>query len=356
MQRMNLSNITTVQLDNFCANITYRSIINNTGTDCLITNLTCLPRYTNLWFKYNDSSSYYRTLIPSVSMYDNLTFYMINLQTNIAVLWDVFIDDLSGDYTATQFYVTKNTQQNGTVEVIRQILDLENKAHLYLIKDETYNFNIVSVAGGATRIIGAVLATAAAAKVITLPNIDYDFTQEYGSGISYGATVNLTSHVLRVVFDDSNDQSQWVQIQIHNGTTGALIVSYNTTSHNLTYAMHANGNESYTVTWDFKTMAYGHVTTRRTVGAKEPGLDLTWLYAGDDPRLPLLKHGISVGTMVGTALIFPAEFVIGGIVLILIEIFAFSAWGWLGWGTGAVAVIGAILGIEAVRLAMSMRK
>lgn len=355
LKRMRIENISAVRLDSFCDDKVER--LNLTAATTIV-NFTCMPNYINLWFIYNSNVTYYRTLIPSDVMFSNVSFYMIDL-TNlrmIAVLWDTKVEDLIGYYSRVPFYVRKVTQYNGTIDIIQQILDNENKAHLYLVKDETYSTTVYGT-DGSVRSVGNLLASSAGNKIITLPPITMDYTDAVKNrDITYVVTLNLTSRTLRAHYNDKGLKTNWVYISVVNKTDGSILSANNYTGvNNVTDTVIIKANETYAWYIKYSNTYVGIGTGGSAIGNVAPGINLDWIFPGDAIKTEKLKHFMGAAVLLGTALIFPAEYIVMGIILLIIEIPVLITFGWLGWSPILVGVLCAVIGIEAIRLVLRFR-
>lgn len=343
---MGIDNISEVRLDVFCDNVTERYDIKSAVS---VINTTCFYDYINLWFIYNENLSYYRTLIPDADALDvTAEFFMIDLFEDSAVLWDITIVDLTGEYSQTPVYVTKNTHENGTIEIIRQLSDLQNRVHLYLMKDETYNLNVLSETGY-LRAIGEVLASTAAQKIITLPSITFKPDIDLGESIKASIEYDRVYDVLRVAYEDASDLTESVEITIYNSTDMSSLASFNTSSSNFTYTFAISDDVAYILKLEYCHEIFLCHTHEAAHGFNTgDGPDFSWI-APNGSDYSQYKKFIGLVAVVVVALVFPAEYVVVGAATIIIELIVFPAFGLIELDSVSISLFIIMLGITIVR-------
>lgn len=348
---MDISNIEEVRLDVFCNDRVQRIKINNSVTRL---NLSCFYDYMNLWFTYNTSTSYYRSLIPNYGYtptYNNVDFFMIDLYNKTAVLWDVGLLDIVGDYEGEAFFVTKLTENNGTIEVIRQYPDIQNYVHLYLIKDETYALNIYS-SNGILRVIGNIEASTAAEKIATLPLISFKPDIYLSEQVGITEELNTDSDTFRITYGDAGGYTEWVSITIYNGTDNSVLDSYNTTTQNFSYTyfpMYYNKSYYYDLEYCHSVDGCHDRTQYIGVPSIGPGkIDFSWMFK-NGTNMTKVKKVAGPLIIVGTALFFPAEHILAGIIVMFLEFFAFIP-------LGILDVDALTIGLFAILLAIQLAK
>lgn len=322
---MNIATVPEVRLDVFCNDSLHRYKINSSSTAL---NITCFYDYVNLWFVYNNSNSYYRTLVPSYGvtnpLYSTAPFYMINLYNDTAVLWDVGLLDIIGDYAGQAFFVTKLTANNGTIEVIRQYPDIQEYVHLYLVKHETYALNIYSNAG-VLRVIGNIEASEAAEKIATLPQISFKPDTYLSDDIGVSEDFDTDAGIFRVNYGDSSGLTEWVSITITNVSDSTQIFdSYNTTVQNFSYTYAPIFDDiGYFYDLEYCHQSAGCHQRKQTLGIPTlpgvpGGINMSWMFQ-TGVNITKIKKAMGPFIIVGTALLFPAEYVLVGAVFMLVE-------------------------------------
>lgn len=355
ISRMDIDNIDEVRLDIFCENRTQRIRINDSFTSLYP---ACAWEYMNLWFVYN-ATSYYRTLVPSYGVtspiYATADFYMIDLFNKTAVLWDVKLLDLVGEYLGQPFFVTKLTDNNGTIEIIKQFGDIQNYVHLYLIKDETYALNIIST-DGRQRVIGNIEASEAATKVATLPRITFKPEYYLSDDISLDVDYEPQNGILRITYVDAESFTESVRIEVYNGSDLSLIDIYNTTSNDFTYGLTITENQSYVVDLTVCHAYLGcSINDRRSYGFTIPSVpDFSWMFATNTSMAKAKKIG-GLFIVGGTALIFPARFVVVGLVAVLVELAILPRFGMLEYNTFTYSLFMILLAVSAIRWVIQKR-
>lgn len=350
---MDISGIEQVRLDVFCPSKTERFNITQTHQ---VMNFSCSPDYLKLWFLYNSSAQYFRSVIPQYTGVYNFSFYMIDLNKNIRVQWSTQVVDLSSEYSQTPFIVSKNTQTNGTIEIFSQPTDIQNKVVLHLIQDETYIISVKNSRGG-LRVVGNIVADANDEKLISLPSITFTPENTYlAEDITWGHYFNVTEGVLRVVYDDASNMTESITVTIRNATDNSIISTYTTTTaQNLSYSIAVYPNESYTMALEFCHGVIGCQYERKTFGYKgfDPNLDFFYTDPADVQKF---KAFVAAGIMILTIGLFPLEFVAVGAIAVIIELFVFSAIGWMFWTPAlAIGLFGVFLGFIVVRLVVRAR-
>lgn len=351
---MDISDIEEVRLDVFSSDRVERFTLTSPVT---YINISANYQYMNLWFIYNSTTSYYRSLVPN---YENISinytdFYMVDINEIQTVLWDISVIDLTGDYSDNPIFITKLTDDNGTIEIIRQFPDIQNAVHLYLMKDETYNLNMFDD-DGVLRVIGSIEAKEDADKVMTLPWIDFKPDFYLDDNISVDITHDETANILRVVYSDTSELTYNVTIRIYNGSDPSQsLANYTTAADSFSYTYTINPNASYILNLIFCNTVLGCKTHRQTYGIPTPtGPDFSWI-APNGSNYTRYKKVIGLAAMTGTVLLFPGEYVAGAIILLMVEIFVFPHFGLLELNTVTISLFSVLLAISILRVVIKKR-
>lgn len=355
LKPMDLSGISTVRLDVFCDDKVVRYNLSNVHT---LLNLTCVGDYMNLWFIYNSTTSYYRTLIPSYGisapMNQTADFFMINLYNNPSVLWNLKVNDLTGGYSQSPVRVRKKTTSNGTIEIIKQYSNLENKAELYLIKDETYIISVLSE-GGTERVIGDVLASTAESKILVMPPVS--FVSDIANNIPYNIQCNEDANTMRITYQDNGSLTENVTLAIRNASSHAVLALWTTTSSSFVYSYAIRRNNSYQVLLNYTRTGYGLKEIKKSCGNFANG-SIDWSWISDNPGIiAKAKEFVGTAVIIGTGVAFPAEFVIVGLFAMIIELVLFFVFApsYLVFNWVSISLFCMIAGLEIYRLVVKKR-
>lgn len=251
---MNMSKPTTATLKVYCPNGTTN--INVSDVTSIYTHITCAYEQIEMFLDYN-GTTYARQLIPAYTEH-NITFYLLDLTGDTGVQTQITLNDLTNQFSGGTLRVRK-AMSGGSVDIIEQKFDVENKVVLYLLKDNLYTLSVVNSAGTTERSLGNIIASATS-LVITFPSIEFYPNATADSGaISWSyAQSNRTTGLLRMQYLDTNNRTNWVKWSIYNGTNTASLIYTDTITgsgaNNATISYAGLPNTTY-----YACLTYSHV-------------------------------------------------------------------------------------------------
>jgi len=195
--------------------------INYTLSDHCYTgiNFTCEfeeLRLTGTW----GSDTIWRTLIPEVYA-GNTSFYLYNATAEDSVEVNLFVQDLTGEYSGGIIHLTK-VLSNGSTAMVDQIIDAESKVVIYYIDGEKYHLTIED-ADGNIRDLGDLTADSSTSKTITVSDIALVPTRTLnGLGWLFGGNIGE----LNLTFRDSRSITVIVTYSVYNASNTSLPLLY----------------------------------------------------------------------------------------------------------------------------------
>lgn len=256
----NVEGMDSVEIDIFCDNETLHGDFKDTNDSHLSLGVGCDYFVVKMTMELN-GSSYFRTLVPEEDE-RNVQFYMVDLNTDIAVQRILNLVDLTGDYSEGTLRATRFLN-GATRDIIKQPFDIEDSVTLYMMKDELYVLSLFDNSD-AERALGNLIADSAGEQTVTFPQIDFYPDMLLGDEVGWSYDINDTAGFLRVVYQDDSASTTFVQFTVFNATYGQLFQSssnlsnvtftFNGIVQNTTYVsrfelIHPLGNVNETRTW-----------------------------------------------------------------------------------------------------------
>lgn len=283
---------------------------------------------------YDDGSDYYRRM-SYCDRYKSHSAYLINTSTSTATLFTFTIDDQSG----TGQWEDGQMCLSRYVDTILEEVSCDNWAadytiQVYLIANREYSINLLSDDCSEEKNIGWITASPAdTSKEITVAGMDFNTTT---TGIlkyaSFSVYWDNQSGRINTTFTDADDEVDWFWWGAYDASNDSLMYSDNTTADSYagTY-LAALANNTYYVRALVGTEA-GDVFEYVEGGLKK-AVDYFNFLRYDGEMLgfeykTLTLFG-SLGVMAVTALMAGPLSVGIAAVLLVIEAFTFSIFGWL---------------------------
>lgn len=195
----------------------------------------------------DDTGTYTRTLIPEPLDYlNNITFYLINLDTDTAVERILNLIDLTGDFSEGTVRVRRGV--NGTQrDIIEQYFDIGDRVVLYLMTNARYTITVENNEGDSV-VVGDLIADVSGEQTIVLPNIQFYPGDSASQFVSWNYNCSLTSGLWRLMYDDEQSSTNYLQWEVYNGTDlSTLLQNFSTTSNSSAWFTYNNvlANASY---------------------------------------------------------------------------------------------------------------
>lgn len=217
LEPFNVSSPTSINFLQYCPTQTIQTTVNETnGTvaiGCEFTKFKIVLNY--------DDTSYYRTFIYDYSEMDNVSIYLIDLDTTTSVYNSFILDDLLQNYDNPSIFV-KKTIGGEDILITSDYIDIENKIGAYLIENHEYTVEVHSD-NNPVRVMGVYSADSAGDKNLRLYDIGvypgeslvFDNTVTWSTGVindsgnymaflKYADTENLTTSLNWSVYQDSS--------------------------------------------------------------------------------------------------------------------------------------------------------
>jgi len=338
---MNVSNFTSATLRVYCSNSS--TTYNVTSTPIPVAE-ACVVDEIRLTLNLG-GIQHFRTLIPTTTS-GNVTFYMINTYNDQHVFKTVTISDLTGDYSGGIFHVQKLIGSN-QVDIIDQEVDAVNQIYLYLILDEKYIFSIENSAG-TVRTLGPITANTDATETISLPAIEFAPSENYlYTGIYNGHDVNWSSGLLRFIYNDTRELTDWVNFELWNFTNSSNITRIyvnNQSGNNLLWSYNISfGNTTFFYNWTGHHQEYGDISGGSVIGYASFG-NIRLSFGGYSSTIYQI---VAMITLMLIAMLFSYRHSEIGIIILGVFAFTFWYWGWLNIVFGAVMLILIVVVISA---------
>jgi len=338
---MNVSNFTSATLRVYCSNSS--TTYNVTSTPIPVAE-ACVVDEIRLTLNLG-GIQHFRTLIPTTTS-GNVTFYMINTYNDQHVFKTVTISDLTGDYSGGIFHVQKLIGSK-QVDIIDQEVDAVNQIYLYLILDEKYIFSIENSAG-TVRTLGPITANTDATETISLPAIEFAPSENYlYTGIYNGHDVNWSSGLLRFIYNDTRELTDWVNFELWNFTNSSNITRIyvnNQSGNNLLWSYNISfGNTTFFYNWTGYHQEYGDISGGSVIGYASFG-NIRLSFGGYSSTIYQI---VAMITLMLIAMLFSYRHSEIGIIILGVFAFTFWYWGWLNIVFGAVMLILIVVVISA---------
>lgn len=336
---VNETNSTTVTF--YCpTDVISREFNKSANDNTLSVGVGCPWLFVKLDVVYS-SSSYFRTLIPSYST-NPIDFYAIDLNNEQAVQIILRLKDLTGEFENGTVRLERFV--NGSdVEIIEQEFDMENKAVLYLIKDQLYTLSVFNDFG-VERVTGYFLADSAGERTLTVPQIPFVPSSEIGDSIVWDWSDNATP--VRLQYNDSEGETLNITFLVKNGSNTSQII-YSATSFNITSVIFSYSgvvNASYVACWSGYHEVLGFLTGECRVFGDEDELGF-WTGWTDEER-DTFQNRVSILLLVVLLLGLGALNIALSLTVVTVVMSMLMYWKWLSFGN--VYIDAAIVSMAAV--------
>ena len=179
--------------------------------------------------------NYYRTFILDTNESNQVDIYLIDLLTTSYVHNSLIIDDLLADFDRPSIYVSK-VIPTGTVQILADFIDIENKVGAFLIENHEYTLEVHS-RNNPIKIIGGYSADASGDRIIKLYDITLDSTDTstFGNAVRYssGKFNDSTDTFAYASYVDESNLTQSVNWTLYSHDIyGDVIYSISTSSQN----------------------------------------------------------------------------------------------------------------------------
>jgi len=306
-----------------------KTIIYNMTNDSIQRFLVdCYWQFFRVDVNYPDTS-YYRTIGMRNYSLRNITIYMLDPYDYYVVENNFILNDITDEFDDGYLRVKK---PDGTVVVENQF-DVEDKATVYLIKNQRYLISILPYDYDEERSIGYYIADISGDKYITVQNIRLIPDANYESKIYWEWEFNATD-IIRLKYNDTTFNTTLIEFKVYNVTDRNqldLVFSDSSTASQVifTYVVNAT-NQSFMACFNVThALVEDFSECKIFTFAKELGF---WNGFNDNEKRSLMKWG-SVFLILLFVLAFnPANKFIG----LLTFIIMFNTLMWFGWLTTTV--------------------
>ncbi len=324
----NLTNSTVVNV--FCPNGTTIVLTFNTSNN-ISQIINCKFTLMQAVVDYGPLGSYFRTLIPPFSQ-KNISWFLIDLvRGDTAIQKIIQLLDLTGEF-ADSILTVERPIGGITEKIIEQKFDISNQVNLFLLKDALYTLSIENAQQDI--ILGNLIPTEAGTQTITLPKIDF-VPQEttLGDNVSWAYTFNITSHILRLQYDDKTERTTLVRFTVFNATdtnnlhqlfTGqsqnnaSVIITFNQAFANTTYA-----TELFVEHLDFTNF------TEKKMFYQFKGSGAIDLLGWTPTEQTSIKNWIAWIFIFGWGMLFSRRYTGIGMTTMIIFLWIFRKWNWI---------------------------
>lgn len=350
---VNATNRTSVEL--ICSNMSEVLDFRSAGAPNLTITPACPYSFVKVNVLYNDTSSYFRTLIPEYNQ-SNITIFLVDLATDSVVQQNLLLTDLTGEFSEGVLRIKKilssDVPRVGRIGyIIEQYFDVSSSSILFLLKDAVYSLEMENN-DGEVRSLGNLIATVANEKTITLPAIAfYPENEAFGGSVIWSYYFSVSDGLLRVAYNDSLNDTLSFVFKVYNGSntsqllfdSGDIAAASVVSTYNFVIA-----NQTYVSELAVLHGDAGTITDSRLWGAieapsvSEPG------FAAD--ILQNFFRWVVFVFLVIVALLFTKETKAAGVATMAIFLWVFKYFGWipvsgvtLSFVTILVAIIAAYL-------------
>ena len=209
-------------------------------------------RKTETLITYDDGSDYYRDMSFCTNE-NTYNYYLIDAVTNSPSLFTFTIDDQTDNLGWETGKLTIKRIGSGTNQIITTTpWQADNTALLYLIPNREYSITIVSSDCLSERNIGYITSNPLdLEKTITVTGVTFNTTKytDLYDYVVYNVTMNITSRTVKMMFQDTVNETEWMKWTLYNKTDDTIVYSDNTTSKNYvsTYVSPDNTTDYYAV-------------------------------------------------------------------------------------------------------------
>lgn len=211
------ADVLSATVTTFCSDSTNRTTLTHPITPF---NVSCEPTEIRLTLNWT-TGSFYRTLIPTFTI-GELRFYMVDVIHNESNVQTVFIDDVTGLYGDGEAHLEK-ILRDGSHFMIDQNLGPAGQVFFHIIIDEQYIFSVTAT-GQPTRIVGGFPGTSDATITIRISDLPLIPPDEFQlRNVGWSILGNATTSSIRLLYNDTLNQTTSLTFNIYNATTRALL-------------------------------------------------------------------------------------------------------------------------------------
>lgn len=325
----------------YCSStVTERNVSGQVGAYYVIGVKEIPSKIENLLY-YDDGSDYYRRM-SFCDRYKSFGQYLINTSTHTATLFTFTIDDQSGSGQWEDGMMCISRYLDTVLEDVScDNWQADNTIPVYLIANREYSLSLISDDCSEERNIGWVTASPAdTSKTITISSLSFNTsTSGIIKGASWGAYWDNSSSRVNSTFVDADDEVVSYWWGVYESTNDSLMYSDNTTTDSYLGSYLGISNHTYYVKFILETEE-GDVFTfidgnlRKVASGLMDFLDYEGEYFMGLESKTFFLFG-SLGAMGVTALMAGPLSVGVAAVLLVVEAFTFSVFGWLPFMSSA---------------------
>lgn len=329
---------TSTKLSIFCDNSSQEFLF---SSDSVADFINCSYSYWKIDLDYN-GTQYFRTLIPGGDS-TTVIFYLLDITEETAVQLLLSLNDLTGSYSSGIVKIERILGDAGQKTIIEQYFDIENKAVLYLHQFASYTVSVIND-DGVERSLGFLIAEDAGEKTITLPTIDFNPGTGYlETDVFINCSLDETNDLVRLVYNDTLDNTVNVSFRLFNGTNGELMYSdYSSSSvWSSSYSV-AGLNHSFICVSEYYHSDAGHYLNIVPLYNFPDKEDLPGWSSEDSSKI---FKWVSFLILVVIALLFSVADAYMGAVIVVVALWMLRKWGWTPVSAGVffLAVIIAVI-------------
>jgi len=165
-----------------------------------------------------ETDTYFRTYTRNIDE-KVIDMYMADITTSLVYQINIILNDLTGQYSDGQIIVEKK-YNDSTREITTQYFDIENKATLYLIKDNVYILS-VNDGNGNERRLGYFIADAAEEKTLNLPNIEFGSDTDFGINTYW--EYDLSNETAKLYYVDNSETTSNLTFTVKRNIDNSLL-------------------------------------------------------------------------------------------------------------------------------------